>query len=118
MRWRSDPRSHLAGSTSRQGSQLRSSPTRPGHGPRGPSLRSSRAGGALAGFDSASAAIEPEGALAGFDSAPASIEPEGAMAGFAASLALAEVACNGLAVDPQFARDPTLGQTLAVQRTG
>ena len=36
------------------------------------------------------------------------------MAGFAASW-LAEVACNGLAVDPQLARDPTLGQTLAVQ---
>jgi hypothetical protein len=53
--------------------------------------------------------------MAGFASDSASIEPEGAMAGFAASGGWPRVACNGLAVDPQFARDPTLGQTLAVQ---
>ena len=63
-----------------------------------------------------SAAAKPEGAVAGFGSASAAIRPEERKIGWFCRLSrLAEVACNGLAVDAQFARDLTLGQTLAVQ---
>jgi hypothetical protein len=45
-------------------------------------------------------------------------EPASALAGFDASaVCLREIPRNGLAFDAQLARDLTLGQTLAVQRT-
>ena len=69
----------------------------------------------MAGFDSASTAIEPEGAMAGFDSASTAIEPGGRNGWFCRVSGLAEIARDGLAVDPQFAGDATLGQALAVQ---
>ncbi len=53
--------------------------------------------------------------MAGFGAASAAIEPEGRIGLLCRVSRLAEVACNGLAVDAQFARDLTLGQTLAVQ---
>ena len=53
--------------------------------------------------------------MAGFDSRVGCDRAGGRNGWFCGVSGLSEVACDGLAVDPQFARDPTLGQALAVQ---